>query len=287
MLLKILLEMMLPNLSRKLGLRFVSKSATDFFVSVVDETIKLRQKNGEVRPDVLQQMMEARNKLTEASASKLDLLEMTAHLFVFFLAGLEAASNHLCFVAHELAVNPDVQEKLQAEVDYIMQISSGKPSYEVINNNTPLLDAVINETLRKHPIGFLNRICTKEFELPAALPGSKPYLVKPGMGIIIPVAGIHSDPSLYDDPDSFDPDRFINKKPTISDISNLGLGMGPRVCIGARFAVLETKALFINLLSKCTLLPCDKTCIPLEYCNNSFAPVAKGGFWLKMKPRNL
>lgn len=286
MLLKILLEMMFPVLTRKFGLRFVSKKSTDFFVSVIDKTIKLRQEKGINRPDVLQQMLEASTKLTEESASKLDTLEMTAHLFIFFLAGLEAGSNHICFIAHELAMNPDVQEKLQSEVDYIMQISNGKPSYELINNNTPLMDAVINETLRKHPIGFLNRICTKEFELPAALPGSKPFLVKPGMGIIIPVAGIHSDPSLYEEPEKFYPDRFNNKKPALSDITNLGLGMGPRVCIGARFAVLETKALFINLLSKCTLLECDKTCVPLEYCNMSFAPVAKGGFWLKINLRN-
>ncbi|OXU23745.1 hypothetical protein TSAR_005365 [Trichomalopsis sarcophagae] len=76
------------------------------------------------------------------------------------------------------------------------------------------------------------------------------------------------------------------KRAAQSDATNLGFGLGPRMCIGNRFAVLETKVMFAHLLSKCRLEPCKKTCIPLTYDPGSLAVVPKGGFLLKVLPRN-
>ena len=62
------------------------------------------------------------------------------------------------------------------------------------------LNAVIYESLRVHPGVSLERVCTKEFELPPALPGSKPVIAKPGMTIWIPTLSIHYDPKYYENP---------------------------------------------------------------------------------------
>lgn len=285
MLIKLQLEIMFPWITRKLGLRIVSKKVTDFFVNVISSTIKIRKEQGIVRPDMLQLMIEARSKMDEETAARFDLLEMTAQAFLFFLAGFDGTSNQICIICHELATNRDMQSRLQAEIDELVRESSdGSPSYEALNN-TPYLDAVFSESLRRHPIAFLNRICSKEFELPSAVPGSKPHVMKPGDGLMIPVAGIHLDKNLYEDPKKFDPERFIDKKVAISDVTNMGFGLGPRMCIGNRFAILGSKALLVHLLSKCNLVLCDKSCNPLEYCKNTFAPTPKGGFWLRIEPR--
>ena len=146
-----------------------------------------------------------------------------------------------------------------AEVDQVMKSTNGKPTYDSLSHEMPYLDAVFSETLRRHPIAFLNRICSKEFELPPALPNGKAYKMKPGMGLMIPVPGIHSDPKYYDDPETFNPDRFLGKKITLADMSNLGFGLGPRMCIGNRFAILEIKALLVHLLARCSLERCAKS----------------------------
>lgn len=270
-----------PKLSQKFNLRIISKKVTDFFVNVIDTTIKIRDQQGITRPDMLQLMMDAREKNLNMS---LDLLEITSQAFIFFLGGLGTTSDMLCMIFYELAVNQDVQKKLLDEIDGAMKESNGKPSYESING-MQYLDAVITETLRMHPMGFLTRVCTKEFEFPPALPGSKPFLVKPDMEILIPVAGVHDDPVYYPRPEKFDPERHSDKKSITSDALSLGFGLGPRVCIGNRFAVLEVKAVMVHLLAKCSVEPCEKTCIPLEYEKGNFAPAVKGGCWLKIAPR--
>lgn len=55
--------------------------------------------------------------------------EIIAQAVIFFLAGFETSSNLLCFVAHELAVNPHIQKKLQAEVDEVSAKCGGKINY--------------------------------------------------------------------------------------------------------------------------------------------------------------
>ena len=275
---KFMLILVFPKLSKLIGMRFISKQDTDFFIDVIKTTVKTRDEQGITRPDVLQLMMDAR------STSKLDIVDMTAQAFIFFLGGFDSTSNQMCLIAHELAVNPDVQEKLQAEIDAVMDKSNGKPTYEDVNG-LPYLDAVFAESLRLHPIGLLSRLCTKEFEMPPAVPGAKPYIVKPGMEVNIAVAGIHSDPDIYPHPERFEPERFLDKKWTMSDVTNLGFGMGPRGCIGNRFAILETKVLMVHVLHKCSVVPCKKSCVPMVYDKAIFAPIPKDGFWFKIKPR--
>lgn len=269
-----------PTFSRAIGLRVVSKEDTDFFVNVIETTMKVRDERAITRPDMLQLMMDARGK-----SKNLDLLEITAQAFIFFLGGFESTSTNLCMISYELALNPEVQKKLQDEIDNMMKQCSNKPTYELVNN-LPYLDAVFTEILRMHSISFLNRMCSKEFELPPALPGSKPYLMKPGMELIIPVSGIHEDPDFYDNPKKFDPDRHSDKKAVMTDVTSLGFGLGPRMCIGNRFAILESKVVLVQLLSKCSLVPCKKTCIPLEYDKKNFVPSVKGGCWLKIERRS-
>ncbi|XP_003423799.1 cytochrome P450 9e2 [Nasonia vitripennis] len=274
-----LLNMVCPSLANKLGLRIVSQEETDYFVKLIKETIKTREERGIKRPDMLQLLLDSQEK-----TKKLDFLDLTAQAFIFFAAGFDTVSTHACCMAHELAVNPDVQRKLRVEIDEVMRNCKGRPTYEAVNNMR-YLDAIFHETMRIHPIAFITRICTKEFELPPTLPGAEPYVLKPGMEVQVPTVGIHHDPDYYDDPEKFDPERFMDKKAS-SDILNLGFGLGPRMCIGNRFAILETKVLFVHLLAKCDLVPCEKTCNPMVYADRSFIPAAKGGFWLKAVPRH-
>lgn len=60
--------------------------------------------------------------------------------------------------------------------------------------------------------------------------------------------------------------------------------LGPRMCIGNRFALLETKVLLVYLIAKCQLKPGKKMIMPIEL-RNSLMMSPKGGFWLEIQPR--
>ncbi|XP_058796126.1 uncharacterized protein LOC131666993 [Phymastichus coffea] len=272
-----------PYLMKLFKVRLFTKRVADFFESVVATTVKTREEKGIVRPDMIQLMMNARSKNNESI--KLDITSMTANAFTFFFGGFETTSTQMCAMAHELAINPDVQKKLQHEIDEVMQRSNASPTYEDIQGML-YLDAVFNETMRRHsPIAVLDRNCVKAFELPPAVAGAKPYLIKPGDGVWIPVTPIHMDPKYYENPKRFDPERYYDKKITINDVTNLGFGIGPRSCIANRFAAMEIKTLFVHLLSSFNLVANEKTCSPYVYSKASFSAKPVGGFWLAVEPR--
>ena len=281
---KFFLARSFPKLMKFFGVRYVRAHVAKFFTDIVKMTVSMRDEKGISRPDVLQLMMDTRH--ADNKHIQMNITEMTSHAFTFYFGGFDSTSTHMCIMAHMLAINPDVQKRLQEEIDDIRKETNGKPSYDAVNK-MPYLDAVFNETLRRHTqVGFLDRICTKTFQLPPVLPGGKPFVARPGTNIWIPVAGINLDPNYYVEPEKFDPDRYYQKKITINDVNNMGFGIGPRACIGNRFAILVTKILFFLLLSKFNLKPNEKTCIPLEYEKGVFSAVAKGGFWLAIEARS-
>ncbi|XP_011706378.1 PREDICTED: cytochrome P450 9e2-like, partial [Wasmannia auropunctata] len=283
-LLKFYIYRIMPWLAEIIDLRLVRQKIADFFRNLIETTIKTRDENGIVRPDMLQLMMETRNKEGKA---ELSIDDIVSQAFIFFFAGFDSSSTLMCFAAHEIAINHDVQEKLQKEIDEVLEVTNGEAPYEAING-MEYLDAVINEALRLYPItGPLNRVSVKDFELPPALPGLKPFSLKKGQDVWLPVYALQRDPKYFEEPEKFDPERFRGerKKDTLNSGAYFPFGLGPRMCIGNRFALLEIKVVFFHLLARCDLKPCEKTPIPLKYAKDGFNMKAEGGFWLKGLPR--
>ncbi|XP_011060550.1 PREDICTED: cytochrome P450 9e2-like isoform X2 [Acromyrmex echinatior] len=230
---------------------------------------------------MLQLMMDIRGK---GGHRELDIDDMTAQAFIFFLGGFETSSTTMCYTAHEIAANPEIQMKLQQEIDMVLEESNGEVSYETINR-LEYLDAVICEALRLYPpVAALERICEKTFELPPALPDEKPFIMKKGMLIWIPVLAIHRDEKYYDNPEKFDPERFLNNKMRNSSCY-MPFGLGPRMCIAYRFAMLEVKVLLFHLLARCELKPSVKTTSPMKFCKDVIVMIPEDGFWLNIQRR--
>ncbi|XP_011175441.1 cytochrome P450 9e2 [Solenopsis invicta] len=271
-----------PLLSKLFNVKMFGPKIENFFKNIVTDTVKTRDEQKIVRPDMIQLMMETRNK---NSGPEFDINEMTAQAFVFFLAGFDAVSNAMCFVAHEIGVNPDVQKKLREEIDDVLRQTNGKPTYEAINH-MKYLDAVVNESLRLYPgAAFLDRQCVKETELPPATPDGESITVKPGDSIWFSSFALHRDPKYYPHPDKFDPERFLNG--SVDNSVYMPFGIGPRICIANRFALMEIKVMVFYLLWHCDLEPDVKTSVPMVFHKRTFALVPKRGFWLKLRARNL
>jgi len=275
----------MPFVTKILGIKFISNHVAQFFKDLVRNTIRTRDTKNIIRPDMLQLMMETRGK--RGPGKELTIEDMTAQAFIFFFGGFDTVSTLMCFAAHEIAVNPDVQAKLFNEIDEVLRTTKGELTYDKLNG-MQYLDAVINEALRLWPVAIvLDRMCVEDFELPPALPGDKPFLLKKGMNVWFPVYGLHRDPKYFEKPDEFYPERFLDEnKRDINSTAYIPFGIGPRMCIGNRFALLETKVMLFHLLARCELKMCSKTTYPMRLSKASFTMLADGGFWLKIQARD-
>ena len=116
------------------------------------------------------------------------------------------------------------------------------------------MEMVIDETLRMYPpAARTDRVASNDYEYE----GIK---IKKGQVVTVAIYAIHHDPSIYPNPEQFDPNRFSEEnKKTRDSVTFLPFGAGPRNCIGMRFAVIEMKLLLASILSKYRFITCDKT----------------------------
>ncbi|XP_051157445.1 uncharacterized protein LOC127279250 [Leptopilina boulardi] len=275
---KFLLFRTCPRFMKFIGEPFLSRSTDRFFKSIVREAVKVREEKKIIRPDMIHLLMEARDKNNGVELTTDDII---SQCFIFFLAGFDTTSTAMCFIAHELAMNPEIQEKLREEIDTFTENIEEKITYETLSK-MKYLDMVISEALRKYPPApSTDRLCIKKYTLPKPTENSEEYIAEPNSVILIPIQGLHHDPKYYPDPDKFDPERFSDKnKDKIHPYTYLPFGIGPRKCIADRFALMETKILFVYILQNFILDKCAKTKHPIEF-ENGFTIVAKGGLWFK------
>lgn len=271
------------RLSKLLDLQLIRREVKEFFEGVVSSSIRSRDEKGIVRPDLIQLMMETRGKL--GPGKELTIQDMTAQAFVFFFGGFETTSSLVCFAVHELAVNPEIQEKLRSEVDQTLRDSKGEVTYEAMNE-MKYLDAVVKETLRMYPVvPITDRQCSKRFELPPAMPGLKPFVLEEGSHVWLPIYAIQRDSKYFEDPERFNPGRFLRNREVVNCGAYVPFGMGPRVCIASRLAILQAKVAMFHVLARCQLEVCSRTSVPMVYGKRAFLTAEKG-FWLQVRPRN-
>ncbi|XP_063916189.1 cytochrome P450 9e2-like isoform X1 [Zophobas morio] len=301
--LKLIVAQTSPKLAEFFQIEVFPPSATTFFRAIIKDNIKKRQDNEIVRPDLIHLLLEARKgKLKfedddktegvhfDSTTQHVELTDehIMAQAMLFFLAGFDTITTTASFMAHELAVNVDVQKKLQDEIDGVRSKFGKNVPYEALLS-MKYLDQVVSETLRLWPAAFeTDRLCTKDYVIQSKNPGEKPFLVEKGVDVVIPVMGIHRDARYYPEPNRFDPERFSDdNKAKIVPGTFLPFGWGPRNCIGSRFAVLEIKTIFYHLLSKFELVPVARTETPIRISKAHFNLQPESGFWLGFKPRKL
>lgn len=212
--------------------------------------------------------------------------DFVAQCMIFFLAGFNAVSGGISFMAHELACNPKIQQRLFEEISANKNELIGRPlTYETMQK-MKYLDMVVSETLRRWALSpASDRYVNKPYVIEKQ-DGTKVQL-NVGDGIWIPTYALHMDPQYFPNPEKFDPERFsdTNKDSIVSGVYS-PFGIGPRNCIGSRFALMEMKALFVYLLLDFTIVKCAKTQDPLVLKKGTnFNMEGENGFWAELKPR--
>lgn len=282
---KFMLQKNLPSIAKLFSVRLLNTRIMDYFRDTIRDSIKQREEQGLKRPDMLQCILDtSKNSKHEMPLNEDDIVSSA---FGFFFGGYDSVASQACLIIHALLEHQDVQARLQEEIDEVLETTQGKVTYDAIMN-MEYMDAVIDESMRLYPSAiFLDRTCTKEFELPPALPGGESVTLKTGTICWVPIYSLHTDPKHFDNPRQFDPNRFLQDgRRIINSGAYIPFGLGPRMCIGIRFALMEIKVLLFYILARSSVSACPKTTIPLELSvNTTFINTAREGFWMKVEPR--
>ncbi|XP_050528887.1 cytochrome P450 4C1-like isoform X2 [Daktulosphaira vitifoliae] len=157
-----------------------------------------------------------------------------------------------------IATHQDVQKKLVEELDTIFSDGekNRQPTYEDLHK-MDYLEMTIKETLRLFPpVPFIGREVSKETTIGK-------YVIPKGATICIIPKAIHSNPSLYSNPEKFNPDNFLPeaclKRHPYSFISFSG---GYKNCAGIKYAMLQAKTVISTVIRSYHLYPSDKCPTP-------------------------
>ncbi|XP_029851667.4 probable cytochrome P450 6a19 [Ixodes scapularis] len=172
--------------------------------------------------------------------------------------------------------HPDVQEKMRTEV---MQAAQNGPlAYEDITGLV-YTQQVLNETMRLHPavVAFTTRRALEDYAY-------GDLVIRKGTSVLASTYQIHHDPTLWPEPDKFDPERFSpENKASIPANAFLPFGVGPKHCLGQRLAQLELAFITAMLLRRfrITLGPSQKP--DMEYVTYAMLAAPKNGVWIKLQ----
>jgi len=216
--------------------------------------------------------------LQGSESHKLSTKELYSNIWVLFLAGHETTAKALLWAIAELADKPHIQEKLYQ----IIQTTWGNeiPSYESIAKPPEYLQAFINENLRKHPPApaLPTRTALKDIQY-----GDQ--IIPAGVHLGIDMTSIHHDPEHWENPDVFDPDRFLpeNKKGR-HRFAFLPFSLGARQCIGNEFSEIEQRLFLVRMLQRWKILT-PKNHPPANYSQRRWFIPQTNPFYIQIEKR--
>jgi cytochrome P450 len=217
--------------------------------SVIEDLIRPRYDAARAQPqpaagaddgvDILASLLAARDP---ARGEPFGFTEIVDQVCMLFLAGHETSASALGWSLYLLAIHPEIQETVHAEVRSVFD--SEPRGVGRIKKLTQVRD-VFRESLRLYPpVGFLPRECRQGMMM-------RGKHMAAGAAVMVSPWLIHRHEEFWDEPNRFDPGRFARggAKVPLRD-AYLPFGSGPRVCIGAAFALQEAVLVLAELLAR-------------------------------------
>ncbi|KAL5728127.1 hypothetical protein ACHQM5_001249 [Ranunculus cassubicifolius] len=199
------------------------------FDAIIEQRLKMKEREIKRSKDFLQLLL----KLKEEEDAKMPftMLHLKALLMDMVVGGTDTTSNSIEWAVAELMNKPESMKKAQEELDRVV----GKDNI-VEESHLPELNylhLVMKEILRLHPaLPLLIPHC------PTSSCGVGGYMVHKGSRVFINVWAIHRDPTIWDNPSEFDPERFVSGKwdYSASNFKYFPFGSGRRICAGIAMA---------------------------------------------------
>jgi cytochrome P450 len=234
-----------------------------------DRVINARQAEGSQGvPDLLDLLLDGEDP---KSGRRMTTEEIRDNLLTFIVAGHETTALTLAWSLYLCAFDPLVQARARDEAQSVLQCRAATADDVP---NLPYIRQIIDEALRLYPpAAIVSRTALAQDTL-CETP------INPGDTVIIPIYALHRSHLLWDEPDRFAPDRWANgTKP--DRYAYLPFGDGPRICIGATFAVQEAVIILATLLGRFRFKSV-KGVDPDPVMIITLRP--EGGIWLEVEP---
>jgi cytochrome P450 len=229
----------MPDWLPRIG-RLRARPALRFFEEMVDDLIASRRRlmasGGEAPPDLLTLLLEARDP---QSGTGLSEIEIKANIVTFIGAGHETTANALSWSLYLLSQSPDIRARVEQEVDEACADVDAPPALDRL----VFTRAVIDEAIRLYPpVPFMSRAAIGDDRVAGLrIPANSLVMIAPYV--------LHRHRRLWDEPDSFDPERFMpGRRDAIDRFAYLPFGAGPRVCIGASFSLQEAAIVLARIV---------------------------------------
>jgi cytochrome P450 len=200
---------------------------------LVDRLIARRRAADHAGDDLLGLLLAARDP---EGTGGIDDRGIRDQVLVFLLGGHETTASALALTLQLLATHPDVQERARTEAARVLADRRAAPDdVEQLRYTGHIVD----EALRLYPPGHtVVRTAVENLRL-------LDHDVPRGRIVALSFWGVHHNPSVWPDPERFDPDRFApsgsgeDDAPSHLRYSHLPFGGGPRACIGVHLALTE------------------------------------------------
>ena len=265
-----------PGLPYRAYLRLSERVETALKSIIARKQAALRAGNAE-GGDALTILLEtyaAQDDADPADGLRLTETQLLGHVTTLFTSGHETTASALTWTLFLLAQHPQVAADLADELDSVLHGAS--PMLAQLPA-LPLLDHVINESLRLFPPGmWMLRTSTAPFAF-------GPYHLPANTRIVYSPAVIQRRPELYTEPDRFLPGRWETLRP--SPYEYLPFGAGSRRCLGATFALMELRLAVAYIAQHFRLQVPDGTRVDCSGTVLSFPRAPGGGLPVHLYPR--
>ncbi|XP_044733507.1 cytochrome P450 6k1-like [Chrysoperla carnea] len=245
------------NLRRFLKVSVLADDSVYFAANIIRNAREYRLTNNQRRNDFLQLLIDnaAKEEVKKPENRLMDEKHILSQSILFILAGFKTTATLLKFVSYELAVNPEIQNTLRAEIKSVLEKHNNVLNYDTIQE-MPYLEMVLLETLRKHPpIPRFDRCCIKDYKVRGI-----DLVIEKGTMVYFSIIGFHHDPRYFPNPEKFNPLRFQeNRNPHGFFV----FGSGPRNCIGQKFALIVAKYAMVYILKDFGFFSTNKTQVPV------------------------
>ncbi|MDG0855431.1 cytochrome P450 [Pelomonas puraquae] len=199
------------------------------------------------RSDLLGMLKALRDETTGEALSRQEVYDQC---MVSFQAGHETSATALLWWSWLLATHPEVQDRARAEVDAML---AGRVPTADDAGALPYLSATLKEAMRLYPpvAAIMTRRLTRDITVGGVqLPARTLVRVTPWL--------LHRDPRCWPEAEAFRPERFLPGAPhEIPRGAYIPFGLGPRVCLGQHFAVLEMTLIAALVLQRFHLSPVE------------------------------
>ena len=176
--------------------------------------------------------------------------DVAGELKLVWGASYDTVAISLTYLLHEVGHRPDIQDKIFNELNNVLN-----PSQELtidIIEKLPYLEAVVKESLRRHPPGpLLGKQAVEDIKIPRINDEGFMTIPKRTM-ILIDTHAVNHNPRHWKEPEELKPNRFLSDKHFASDnpYSYVTFSAGRRVCPGKKIAYLTLQIILAKLMQR-------------------------------------